>query len=447
MSNANVSQAGDLVEVGEAPLVDQISTPQGDVLDGSVLYGSGIAGSGPEGSGPEGAGPEGAGPDGSAVQALPALDFFDLTREGLEKVLEERFALPKYRAQQIFQWVYTRRVQSFAEMSNIAKPLRDLLAGGFLFPTPVIKERQISSDGTRKYLFEVDGGDLVETVMIKQPNRMTLCVSSQVGCAMGCKFCRTATMGLKRQLRTSEIIQQVLGVIDDAKNFNDMFQNMVFMGMGEPLHNFEGVTNTLRILKDAAGLGMSGRKITISSVGLVPAITAFGETGLDTNLAISLNATDDETRSQIMPLNRKYPLEVLIECLRQFPLSKRKRITIEYVMLAGVNDRAEDLKRLPQLLRGIPVKMNLIPYNLNAGLGFDTPTREHIAHWQRELMRHGLETTVRWSKGRDIDAACGQLVTDSRRKKLDRSEVATEPKIKSLATVPILDLPILDLPA
>lgn len=364
--------------------------------------------------------------------ALPALDFFDLPRAELERVLEERFALPKYRAQQLFQWVYARRVQSFAEMSNIAKPLRESLATGFSFPPAVMKERHISSDGTRKYLFEVDNGDLVETVMIKQPNRMTLCVSSQVGCAMGCKFCRTATMGLKRQLRTSEIIRQVLGVIDDAKNFGDMFQNMVFMGMGEPLHNFEGVTNTLRILRDSAGLGMSGRKITISSVGLVPAITAFGETGLDANIAISLNATDNDTRSQIMPINKKYPLEVLIECLKAYPLSKRKRITIEYVMLAGINDRAEDLKRLPKLLRGVPVKMNLIPYNLNAGLGFETPTREHISHWQRELMRHGLETTVRWSKGQDIDAACGQLVTNSRREKLERAPRAATSEVASL---------------
>lgn len=343
------------------------------------------------------------------------LDFFSLTRADLEQVLEERFALPAFRATQLFEWVYKRRVQDFGLMSNIAKGLRTQLAEGLEFPAIETRERQLSADGTRKYLFAVSEGDLVETVMIKQPTRMTLCVSSQVGCAMGCRFCRTATMGLRRQLGVSEIVRQVLGVIDDAQHFGDMFQNMVFMGMGEPLHNFEGVTKTLRILKDGAGLGLSGRKITISSVGLVPAIEAFGKEGIDVNLAISLNATDNQTRDQIMPINRKYPIERLLQCLRDYPLPRRKRITIEYVMLAGVNDRDEDLKRLPRLLQGIPVKVNLIPYNPNAGLGFTTPTEATIQRWQREIMRHGVETTVRWSKGKDIDAACGQLVTESKR--------------------------------
>lgn len=378
--------------------IDAVLSPASSSLDGAQLS-----------SGPEGASI-------GVRTELPAVDFFSLTRERLEQVLEERFALPAFRATQLFDWVYRKRVQDFAQMTNVAKPLRDLLAQGFFFPAIVARERHLSGDGTRKYLFEVEQADLVETVMIKQPARMTLCVSSQVGCAMGCRFCRTATMGLRRQLGASEIIRQVLGVIDDAVHFGDMFQNMVFMGMGEPLHNFEGVTTALRILKDGAGLGLSGRKITISSVGLVPAIEAFGREGIDVNLAISLNATDDETRSRIMPINRKYPIERLLQCLRDYPLPRRKRITIEYVMLAGVNDREEDLRRLPRLLQGLPVKVNLIPYNPNAGLDFQTPSNETISRWQREIMRHGMETTVRWSKGKDIDAACGQLVTESKRK-------------------------------
>ncbi len=365
------------------------------------------------------------------------VDFFSLSRAALEGMLEERFALPAFRAAQLFDWVYRKRVQNFADMTNIAKPLRDLLASGLYFPPISSKERQLSEDGTRKYLFEVEQKDLVETVMIKQPTRMTLCVSSQVGCAMGCRFCRTATMGLRRQLGASEIIRQVLGVIDDAKEFGDMFQNMVFMGMGEPLHNYEGVTTALRILRDGQGVGLAGRKITISSVGLVPAIEAFGREGLDVNLAISLNATDDDTRSSIMPLNRKYPIERLLQCLRDYPLPRRKRITIEYVMLAGVNDRDEDLKRLPKLLRGIPVKVNLIPYNPNAGLDFQTPSNETISRWQREIVRQGVETTVRWSKGKDIDAACGQLVTESKRKAPTRLGASKALQVESPVEAPL----------
>ena len=340
-------------------------------------------------------------------------DFFDFNREELLEIFVNEFGESAYRSRQLFDWVYRKGVTDIDLMTDISKGLRDRLRGTFSFPSGKIKDRQISLDGTRKYLFEVDNGDLVEAVMIKQPNRMTLCVSSQVGCAMGCKFCRTGTMGLKRNLRTSEIIQQVRGVIEDAKQFNDMFQNIVFMGMGEPLHNFKGVTNALRLLRDQLGFNISGRKITVSSVGLVPAITKFGASGIDANLAISLNATTDEVREKIMPITKAYPLEVLIECLRKFPLKPRRKITIEYVMLAGLNDTDEDLKRLPKMLRGVPSKVNLIPYNDNAGLGFLTPSRERIQQWQDVLVKSGLDTTIRWSKGRDINAACGQLVTAS----------------------------------
>lgn len=349
------------------------------------------------------------------VSAASKRDFFCLSREALVCVLKEHFDLPRFRADQLFQWVYRRGVRSFDEMTNLSAANRARLSQYFVFPQVATRERKISSDGSRKYLFEVGGGDLVETVMIKQPTRMTLCVSSQVGCAMGCKFCRTATMKLRRNLSTSEIIRQVLAVIEDAREFEDSFQNVVFMGMGEPLHNFEGVTEALRIMKDPFGLNLSGRKITVSSVGLVPAIERFAQAGIDVNLAISLNATDDETRESIMPVNKAFPLARLLETLRNYPLRSRKRFTIEYVMLHGVNDRDEDLKRLPRLLHGIPSKVNLIPYNVNAGLGFEPPPREQLVRWQKTLMGKGLETTIRWSKGQDIDAACGQLVTSSKR--------------------------------
>lgn len=360
----------------------------------------------------------------SAVQGTPAaletapaaFDFYQYSYPALAAHLEERFGLPAFRAHQLFEWVYRKKVTDVSAMTNISKELRTLLAGHFSFPEALVKERHISSDGTRKYLFQLANGDCVESVMIKQPRRMTLCVSSQVGCGMGCAFCRTAQMKLRRNLTTSEILQQVLGVIADAKNFGDMFDNIVFMGMGEPLHNFKSVTEALRILSEPRGLAIGGRKITVSSVGLVPAIKKFGALGMAVNLAVSLNATTDEVRSQIMPINDSFPIAVLLQTLREFPLKARKRITIEYVMLKGVNDSAEDLARLPALLHGIPVKINLIPYNANAGLGFEPPAREHVHMWQKNLTQKGLNATVRWSKGADIGAACGQLAVKTESK-------------------------------
>lgn len=341
----------------------------------------------------------------------PRVDFYDLTFEQLALKLHQELGLPRFRAQQLFEWVYRKRVTDLDSMTNISKTVRNQLQELFHFPVPQWTDRQISVDGTRKYLFKIDSGGLVEAVMIKQPTRMTLCVSSQVGCGMGCKFCRTATMGFGRHLRTGEIMQQVLGVIDDARNFDDMFTNIVFMGMGEPLHNFDGVTGALSLLTDSRGLAIGGRKITVSSVGLVPAIDRFGALDMGINLAISLNATTDEIRQQVMPINKAYPLERLRECMKNFPLRNGRRITIEYVMLSGVNDTEEDLKRLPKVVRGIPVKLNLIPYNENAGLGFKSPSRQWVAHWQSTLNDLGFCTTVRWSKGADISAACGQLAS------------------------------------
>lgn len=339
----------------------------------------------------------------------PRIDFFTLSQEDLAALFKERFGEPAYRAKQVFQWVYRRGVTDLTAMTNVKRELREALAELFVFPEATIVDRQLSSDGTRKYLFEVAPGDTVESVMIKQPTRMTLCVSSQIGCGMACAFCRTGTMGFRRHLSTAEIVRQVRAVIKDAEHFGDMFQNIVFMGMGEPLHNFKGVTTALKILTDPDGFNLSTRKITVSTVGLVPAIERFGASGIDVNLAVSLNATTDEVRDDIMPVNRTFPIERLLATLRAFPLKSRRRITIEYVMLAGVNDTREDLERLPRLLRGIPSKINLIPYNENAGLGFKAPTSEQVRLWHRALLDKGLNTTVRWSKGADISAACGQL--------------------------------------
>lgn len=340
-----------------------------------------------------------------------AVDFYGMTRTALAGYLESEFGEAEFRSTQLFEWIYRRSILDVSAMSNISRSLREKLAGRFSFPEAQIRDRQISRDGTRKYLFEVENGDKVESVMIKQPARMTLCVSSQVGCGMGCAFCRTATMGFRRNLSASEIVRQVLGVTKDAVNFGDGFDNIVFMGMGEPLHNFKGVTDAIRILTDEQGLRIPPRKITVSSVGLVPAIRKFGEADLNVHLAVSLNATTDEVRSKIMPVNKAFNIEELMKCLRAFPVKPRRKITIEYVMLSEVNDTIQDLERLPKLLRGIQAMVNLIPYNENAGLGYRTPPRERVHEWQNGLNRKGVHATVRWSKGSDIKAACGQLAT------------------------------------
>ena len=348
---------------------------------------------------------------------MEPVNFLSLTRGELETLLFERFEMPRYRADQLFRWVYEKGITSPESMTNIGKADREKLAQLFVFPELSPNTKAVSNDGTRKYLFPV-GEDQVESVMIKQPARMTLCVSSQVGCALACKFCQTGTMGLKRHLSQAEILTQVLGVIVDSRsNHNDAFTNMVFMGMGEPFHNYDQVTRAIEVLNDPHGLAFSGRKITVSTAGLVPAIERFFKERVGANLAISLNATTDEVRSEIMPINRRYPLEELLGALRRADIPPRKKVTIEYVMLKGVNDSEEDLKRLPGLLRGIPAKVNLIPYNFNTGLGFESPNERVLNRWQKELMRNHLVVTIRWSKGRDIDAACGQLVTNSSKKR------------------------------
>ena len=338
--------------------------------------------------------------------------FFDLDRPALEEIFDRELGLPRYRAAQLFNWVYKKGVTDVALMTNFGKDARDKLQGLFSFPVATVRDRQISVDGTRKYLFALADGRAVESVMIKQPNRMTLCVSSQVGCGMGCKFCRTATMGFVRNLTASEIVQQVRGVIEDAKNFDDMFSNIVFMGMGEPLHNLKNVTTAIRILTDEQGFEIAPRRVTVSTSGLVTAVRKFGQERLNVCLAVSLNATTDEVRSVIMPVNKAFPLSELLGALREFPLEGRKKITFEYVMLHGINDTVEDLRRLPKLLNGIQSKVNLIPYNENAGLGYKAPPREWVYEWQSNLLKKGLDATVRWSKGADISAACGQLATE-----------------------------------
>lgn len=347
--------------------------------------------------------------DSSDTATSSSVDLLNFDREELTTELSSRFELESFRARQLVNWLYKRRITDFEQMTDISKIVRDQLAEVYTISRPKPVTIQKSKDGTRKYLFELSDGSRVESVLIAQATRYTLCVSSQVGCAIGCGFCRTAQMGLKRNLKTAEIIGQVLAVLDDLEA--ERFYNIVFMGMGEPFHNINNVIRTVKILNDPLGLDFSARKITVSTSGLVPAIKKFGDSKAGANLAISLNATTDEVREKIMPINKRWPLEDLLSTLRAYPLKKGRRITIEYVMLKGVNDSDQDLERLPKILRGIPSKINLIPYNDNTGLGYHPPSLERINFWQQSLLGKGMNSTIRWSKGDDISAACGQLAT------------------------------------
>lgn len=352
-------------------------------------------------------------------------DILGIEREALCALLTDEFPVTPYRSRQIFSWLYRKKVKSFSDMTDLSKAFRSQLEERFEISRPEVVQVEHSVDGSRKYLFRLKDGSEVESVLICQPKRFTLCVSSQVGCAIGCKFCRTGLMGLKRNLTPAEIIGQVISVQEDViargerggEGQPDPFQNIVFMGMGEPLHNKASVIAAVKILNDQYGFDFSGRKITVSTSGLVPAIKEFGASGANANLAVSLNATTDESRESIMPINKRWPLSDLLGALREYPLKAGKRITIEYVMLAGVNDSDEDLARLPKILKGIPSKINLIPYNANAGLGFYPPSSKRVYEWQERLLAAGMNSTIRWSKGMDISAACGQLATKAERER------------------------------
>jgi 23S rRNA (adenine2503-C2)-methyltransferase len=347
-----------------------------------------------------------------SLEGAQRVDFLSLSRAALGTFVTDTLGESIYRRDQLFDGIHRQGHSRFESLSTISRSLKERVVGLCEIREGSIAERHISNDGTRKYLIDVGDGVCVEAVMIKQPSRMTLCVSSQVGCGMGCGFCRTATMGFKRNLSLGDIVRQVRVVREDAKNFNDKFTNVVFMGMGEPLHNLDAVIDATHVLTDPLGYEIAPRRVTVSTVGLVPAIRVFGERS-PANLAVSLNATTNEVRSKIMPINNRFPLEVLLDTLRKYPLRSRDKITIEYVMLAGVNDSPDDLQRIPKILKGIPSKINLIPYNENAQLGFSTPAEKWIYHWRDQLLKARLPVTIRWSKGVDISAACGQLASQS----------------------------------
>ena len=357
-----------------------------------------------------------AGTEGPAESKAP-LDFFNYDRVALGELLEEKCGFPKYRAAQLFDWVYRQGISDCLLMTNIAKEWRQYLAANFAFRKAVVINKVQSVDGTQKYLLEVSPGRAVECVLIPQQGRTTLCLSSQVGCAMGCRFCRTATLGFKENLSTGDIVRELLAVQEDVgPAASPAFDNVVFMGMGEPLHNYEAVVSAIKILLDDHAFHIGQRKITVSSAGLLPALERFVKEGLDVSLALSLNAATDSVRSELMPINKRYNISQLLEFIRHCPLKPRRKITLEYVLFSGINDTNEQLKELLLLLGGLRVKVNLIPYNENAGLPFKTTSAETIDHWYRTLNKAGVQTTIRLSKGSDISAACGQLAAKQAQK-------------------------------
>jgi 23S rRNA (adenine2503-C2)-methyltransferase len=345
---------------------------------------------------------------------MPQVDLTELTRTELEAALAAE-GLERYRARQIFQWVYRRGVTEFAAMTDLPSAQREALAARFRITTPPIAKRDVSEDGTEKFLLTLQDGRQVESVFIPRTPHDTFCVSTQVGCAMGCAFCLTATMGLVRNLTPGEIVGQVR-VLAGALGLRDSRFNIVFMGMGEPLHNYDATMAAVRILADDHGFAVHPRRITVSTVGLVPAIERLAAEDVMPRLAVSLHAPTDEQRAALVPVNRKYPIAEIIEACRRFPPARRGRITFEYVLLAGVNDSPADARKLAALLQDLHVKVNVIPLNPAAGIPFERPSDERIDAFGRTLAERGVTVMVRKSRGRDIRAACGQLAVEGMKK-------------------------------
>ena len=332
--------------------------------------------------------------------------------------LEARFralGIAPFHARQVFRWLHRRGLTDPGRMTDIGHELRARLMSEFTITVPRLVSRDISTDGTQKFLLELADGRRIEAVFIPDTPAMTFCISSQVGCAMDCGFCLTGKMGFIRNLTPGEIVAQVR-VLATALDLLDARFNIVLMGMGEPLHNYDNVMTALRILCSEQGLGMSPRRITLSTVGLVPAIDRLAREPLMPHLAISLHATTDEQRSAIVPINRKYSLEDLIDACKRIPLKRRDRITFEYVLLDGVNDTPEDARRLVRLLAQIKGKVNLIPLNAAPGIPFERPPDARVDRFAAILAEHGLTVSVRKSRGRDIRAACGQLIVEGQKK-------------------------------
>ncbi|MFA5008122.1 MAG: 23S rRNA (adenine(2503)-C(2))-methyltransferase RlmN [Candidatus Omnitrophota bacterium] len=331
-------------------------------------------------------------------------DIKNYTLEELKNYFKDR-SIPSYSAGQVFGWIYSKRVEKFELMTDISKGTRDFLSRNFYFSKLKILKREISLDKTEKFLFGLNDATSIESVLIPEGSRFTLCVSSQVGCKYNCKFCISGSRGLKRNLSASEIVNQYLIIRDLV---GDKITNMVFMGIGEPLDNFEMTVKAIRIFTEHKGLDFGKRRISISTCGIIPQIEELLRLKLGVKLSVSLHSADSEIRSRIMPVNRKYPLIELIKTLRNFSKSEKYPITFEYALFGSLNTSKLDAQKLAQLLKGINCKINLIPYNATQGI-FKEPASSEIEGFCNELYKTGLFYTLRKSRGQDIRAACGQL--------------------------------------
>ena len=341
------------------------------------------------------------------------INIKDLSPKDIEEFAHS-LGLQPYRARQIGKWIYQKGATSFDDMTNLSKELRENLKQTFSIECSLeLSDEQISVDGTRKFLFDLKDGKRIESVLIPEKKRNTLCVSSQVGCALGCTFCLTGTVGKIRNLTPSEIVDQYILV---NRYSGGSVTNIVFMGMGEPLDNLENLVKAIKILMDDNYISLSAKRITVSTSGIVPKIRELGKE-VSVNLAVSLNAPTDELRDEIMPINKRYPIKELLKESKKFPLPNRKDLMFEYVMLRDVNDSIQDAYDLGELLRGIRCKVNLIPFNEAPPLGYGTPDRESVLAFQKVLMSYGINVRIRKSRGTDILGACGQLAASYPSKK------------------------------
>ncbi len=367
------------------------------------------------------------------------LNLVGLTREALRQVLIDA-GVPekqgKMRAGQIWQWIYQKGVRDFSDMTNLSKDIRAMLAEKFVVAVPEVVTKQVSVDGTRKYLVRIAGGHEVEIVYIPEEGRGTLCISSQVGCTLTCSFCHTGTQRLVRNLTAAEIIGQVMVARDDLGEWPTLgvpnppearlLSNIVLMGMGEPLYNFDAVRDAMKIAMDPEGISLSRRRITLSTSGVVPEIARTADE-IGCMLAVSFHATTNEVRDGLVPINKKWNIEALLDALRAYPkASNSERITFEYVMLKGVNDSDEDARRLVQLIKGIPAKINLIPFNEWPGAPYERSSNNRIRAFSDIIFNAGYSSPIRKPRGEDIMAACGQLKSETERARKSRKEIAKE---------------------
>ncbi len=355
------------------------------------------------------------------VQAAP-VDLGAMELGALEDALEA-LGHRRFHARQIYRWIWKRGVTDIGAMTNLSRELRAALAERATVLTPAVVSHHTSEDGTEKLVLRLADGRQIESVFIPDTPAQTFCVSTQVGCAMGCAFCLTGKMGLVRNLTAGEIAGQVRALLGALAMWSTPF-NIVLMGMGEPLHNYDETMKALRMLNEDEGLGLSPKRVTLSTVGLVPMLDRLAGEPLMPNLAISLHAATEEQRRSIVPLARKYTLNDVLDACRRFPLSKRSRITFEYVLLEGVNDSVQDARRLATILAGIKGKVNLIPLNAAPGIPFERPSDERINRFAKTLADRGVLVSVRKSRGRDIRAACGQLIVEGQSSKTPAQRLA-----------------------